>query len=572
MKRYQGTGVSGGAAVGEVYVKSAGAVVPTETAGREAERERERFLEAREQVAQELLRLCDKMKSEMGEKESAIFAAQASIARDRTLERETLRAIRQQGAGAEWAVYCASMALAQKLAATGDPLIRARADDIRDVSGRIIRTLMGIASAELAIPPGSVIVADELLPSDTAALPRDKLLGFVTSKGGFTSHVAIMARALDIPAVVGVTGIETLARNGERIALDGDSGEIVLVPDEAALTEYTLRIQKHLEQKRSVESYSRRETVTADGQRRHVEANIGGMADLDAALENGCEGVGLLRTEFLFMENTRLPSEEEQYDFYLEAARKLGDRPFIIRTLDIGGDKAMPGLHIEKEENPFLGLRAVRHSLRHRDIFIPQLRAILRAGVAGNVRVMLPMVTTLDELLLAKALIDETADALKAEGIPFAKVPVGIMVEIPAAAVMADVFAKHCDFFSIGTNDLIQYVTAADRGNSSVSHLNSMCEPAVLRLVKHVIDSAHANNISVGMCGEAAAYLPLAPLFVAMGLDAFSVNPAQVPAVRAAICGARASGRENAVGEMLGCRSATELEKALKTGIEAVLV
>jgi phosphotransferase system enzyme I (PtsI) len=294
-----------------------------------------------------------------------------------------------------------------------------------------------------------------------------------------------------------------------------------------------------------------------------VEANIGSMADLDAALTNGCEGVGLLRTEFLFMQNKKIPTEDEQYNLYHTIAEKLQHRPLIIRTLDVGGDKQIEYLHIEKEENPFLGLRAIRHSLRHRELFISQIRAILRAGCCGNVNLMLPMITSLDELLAAKKIIRDVLQSLTEERVEYAEVPVGIMIEVPAAAVMADVLAGECDFFSIGTNDLIQYTVAVDRGNNYVAYLYNVCEPAVLRHVSQVIQSAHHYGITVGMCGEAAAFLPLTPVFAAMGLDAFSVSPPVIPDVRERLCKFDTKKRTDLLAKVQAARNVAEVKELL---------
>ena len=567
MKKLKGIGVSPGVAIGRVLIKIPALAVPQKKAGAGLQAEADRFDKACTAVAGELLAIAEQMKKQTGEKEAEIFAAHSRIAQDRVLRRETLKLIDTENAAAEWALYSAAQKLTARLSAANDPLISARADDIRDVSGRMVRRLMGATQSDTEIPPGSIIVADELLPSDTATLPRDRVAGFLTEKGGFTSHVAIMARALEIPAVVGVADIRKLVANGEKLALDGETGEVALSPDSAANAEFTERLKVYARQKEIVAVYKSRPTQTLDGRSLHVEGNIGNLADLDAALANGCEGVGLFRTEFLFMENNTLPTEEEQYKVYHQAAKKLGERPLIIRTLDIGGDKPVSYLNIEKEENPFLGLRAIRHSLANKPIFMPQIRAILRAGEGGNVRMMLPMIATLAELLQAKQLVEEAMRQLAAEGIAHGAVPVGIMIEIPAAAVMADVLARHCDFFSIGTNDLIQYTVAVDRGNSEVAYLYNMYEPAVLRLIRHTIESAHAQGIPVGMCGEAAGFLPLVPVLVAMGLDAFSVNPPLVPSVRAAIHKVDTGKSKDILAQAEQFSSAEDAQKTLNNSI-----
>ena len=389
MRKYRGTGVSPGLAFGTVYVLSKQVLIPEKSRGFGAETERKRFLTVRETVAASLLVLSKSVKDEIGQNESDIFLAHSRIAFDRTLERETVRLIEQEDTTAEWALYAAAAKVCERLSAVSDPTIRGRVDDIRDVTGRMVASLMGNAEETHVISPGSILVADELLPSDTATLPKNCIVGFVTEKGGFTSHVVIMARALGIPAVVAVPGIRQLVETGDTITLDGVSGEVIVSPDENALTEFNKRKEDYLRQKELTDTYKTAETKTRDGKRLLVEANIGSLADLETALINGCEGVGLLRTEFLFMQSDKVPTEEEQFTFYSQCAQKLGNRPLIIRTLDIGGDKPVRHLSIEKEENPFLGMRAIRHSLRYTPLFVEQIRAILRAGCAGNVMLML---------------------------------------------------------------------------------------------------------------------------------------------------------------------------------------
>jgi len=566
MKQYKGTGVSPGIAIGQVHVLKKTALIPEKRTGKRPEVEMERFEEACARVADELIMLSKKVEKEAGEKEAEILVSHSRIALDRSLKRETLKLLEAESANAEWALHQAAGKIAERLAAMKDPLFSARADDIRDVSGKIMRHLMGIADETSQVPTGSVVVSELLLPSDTLTFTKGKVSGFVTAKGGFASHVAILARSLEIPAVVGISEIHELAADGEKLALDGETGEITLSPDDATIELYNKRLETYEKQKDMVAVYKKRRTETFDGKRLHVEANIGSLADIDAAIAYGCEGVGLFRTEFLFMEKDRLPTEDEQYEIYSKAAKKLGKHPLIIRTLDIGGDKPVDYLNIEKEENPFMGLRAIRYSLANKPVFIQQVRAILRASVSGNVQMMLPMITSLEELIQAKQIINETAVQLESDGIPYANVPVGIMIEVPAAAVMADVFAEYCDFFSIGTNDLIQYTAAVDRGNSSVAHLYSNSEPAVLRLVHYVIKCAREKGIRVAMCGEAAGYLPLVPVLVAMGLDAFSVSAPLIPSIRAAIHKTDTKESERLLSLVQGFTSATDAEKTLSQG------
>jgi phosphotransferase system enzyme I (PtsI) len=564
MTRYNGSGLSPGIASGNFHIYSRASTVPEQKKGMGLDAEKSRFYSDRDAVSKKLLKLYETACEETGEKEAAVFRAHSRIALDRVLERETLELLKSGDVCAEWALYGASQKINARLMALDDPVIRGRADDIRDVVDRIIRLLMGLEDTADEPESNSIIVADELLPSDTAFLSRGKINGFITEKGSFTSHVAIIARSLEIPAVAGIKNITTLVRKGGYGIIDGNTGEIIIDPDEDQLSQFRLRERKYKEHKEKLSLYRSTPTRSVDGKRFLVEANIGSLADVDDALANGCEGAGLLRTEFIFMRNNKIPTEDEQYDFYRTAAEKLQGRPLVIRTLDAGGDKQIKHLHIEKEENPFLGLRAIRHSLCHRELFTSQIRAILRAGCFGNISLMLPMIASLDELLAAKEIIQKVLLNLTEEKLEHKKVPVGIMIEVPAAAVMADVFAGECDFFSIGTNDLIQYTMAVDRGNSSVAYLYNMCEPAVLRLVAQVIQSAHRHGISAGMCGEAAAFLPLVPVFAAMGLDAFSVSPPLIPEVRERLCAFDTGTGQELLQKVLSGRSAMETEKLLR--------
>jgi phosphotransferase system enzyme I (PtsI) len=412
MLQYKGIGLSPGIAVGNIYLYSRIANVPEQKRGLGLKSEADRFHSARERISNHLLELHTQARKEARADEAAIFHAHSRIALDRVLERETLALIESFDICAEWALYNASQKIADRLSSTDDPVIRGRVDDIRDVSDRIIRLLMGVESTPIKINADSIIVADELLPSDIALFSEEKTKGFITEKGSFTSHVAIIARSFETPAVAGIKNITLQVRQGDCRIIDGTTGEIIISPDEVHLTRFKQWEAEYKRHKEELAIYRSCDTITSDGKRFLVEANIGSMAYLDAALANGCEGVGLLRTEFLFMQNKRIPTEDEQYSFYHTIAVKLQGRPLVIRTLDIGGDKQIEYLHIEKEENPFLGMRAIRYSLRYRELFISQIRAILRAGCCGNVNLMIPMITSLDELLSAKKIIRDALQSL----------------------------------------------------------------------------------------------------------------------------------------------------------------
>lgn len=498
--------------------------------------EKERLQKAMAVTKKQLENIRANLAAKAGEEEAAIFDAHLMLLEDPMLGEAILEAV-DQGTNAEAAVHDAGENFAGMFEAMEDEYMQGRAADVRDICTRWVNNLLGIETGSLGnITQPAVVFAHDLAPSDTAQMDKKMVLAFVTEIGGRTSHSAIMARSLEIPAVVGVGKLENKVKSGDTVIVDGSSGQILVNPSQAVLADYQHR-REQLEKRRALlRELKDLPAETKDGKSFELAANIGTPNDVDSALANGAQGVGLYRTEFLYMDRNDMPTEEEQYQAYRKVLAEFGDKPVIIRTLDIGGDKKLPYLKMDAELNPFLGNRAIRLCLANPEVFKIQLRAILRAGVTGNPWIMLPMVAVLDEVRRTKKLLEEVEAELEAEGVQFTrKYKLGIMIEIPAAAVQADHFAREVDFFSIGTNDLIQYTCAVDRMNEQVSYLYDPFNPAVLRLIEQVIRAGHQQGIFVGMCGEMAGEPLAAPLLVAMGLDEFSMSAPSIPQVKAII-------------------------------------
>ncbi|TCP20857.1 phosphoenolpyruvate--protein phosphotransferase [Scopulibacillus darangshiensis] len=529
-ERISGIAASSGIAIAKTFVLKNPDFVIERKNVKNTQVEIDRFQQAIDQSKAELEVIKQKAEAELGKDKADIFAAHLLVLSDPELLGAVNQKIEGETICAEAAMDDVTSMFVSMFENMDNDYMKERAADIRDVAKRVMSHLLGIQfESPAAISEEVIIVAEDLTPSDTAQLNRKFVKGFATDIGGRTSHSAIMSRSMEIPAVVGTKHITEKAEKDVMVIIDGLSGDVIIDPTEAEITEYQQKQADHQAQKAEWEKLVAESTVTKDG--RHVElaANIGNPNDVEGVLNNGGEGVGLYRTEFLYMGRDKLPTEDEQYDAYKTVLEKMGEKPVVIRTLDIGGDKELPYLDLPKEMNPFLGFRAIRLCLEQQDIFRTQLRALLRASVHGNLKIMFPMIATVDELRQAKAILQEEMDKLISEGVEVSGViEVGMMVEIPSTAVMADRFAKEVDFFSIGTNDLIQYTLAADRMNEHVSYLYQPYNPAILRLVNMVIEAAHKEGKWAGMCGEMAGDETAIPLLLALGLDEFSMSATSI--------------------------------------------
>ncbi|MCI2253275.1 phosphoenolpyruvate--protein phosphotransferase [Domibacillus indicus] len=501
----------------------------------DAAAEAERFRAALKKSEAELEVIKEKARKDLGDDKAAIFEAHLLVLNDPELTGPIEDKIKSESVNAEYALQETANMFIGMFEAMDNEYMKERAADIKDVTKRVLAALLGVdLPAPALIAEEVVVVAEDLTPSMTAQLNREFVKGFTTDIGGRTSHSAIMARSLEIPAVVGTKNATTDIQNGDMIIIDGLQGEVHINPTEEVAAEYKKRAEAYAQQKAEWAKLVNEQTVTADG--RHVElaANIGTPADLEGVKANGGEGVGLYRTEFLYMGRDNLPTEEEQFESYKAVLEGMEGKPVVVRTLDIGGDKELPYLNLPHEMNPFLGFRAIRLCLEEQDIFRTQLRALLRASIYGNLKIMFPMIATVNEFRQAKAVLLEERAKLEAEGVSVAEhIELGIMVEIPSTAVIADLFAKEVDFFSIGTNDLIQYTMAADRMNERVSYLYQPYNPSILRLVKMVIEAAHKEGKWAGMCGEMAGDETAIPLLLGLGLDEFSMSATSILKARA---------------------------------------
>ncbi len=561
--QFQGAGVSPGTAHGKIHVVRDDLddvpryrISPSQIADAIG-----RFEAALIQTRMQILEMQQRIAESIGAKDAAIFDAHLLVVEDRTLIDEVLHKLETDLCNVEWVFQEVATRYAETLSKIDDPYLRERAVDIQDVTKRVIRNLQGKAPKKfLDLTEPHILIAHNLTPSDTASMNREHVLGIATDLGSRTSHTAIMARSLNIPAIVGLHDITAKLETGQEVLLDGTDGVLIVDPAPESLAHYAQIESRRARVVAQLKELRETSSTTRDGRHIVLSANIELPEDVNAVIANGAEGIGLYRTEFLYLNRSTLPTEEEQYEIYRKVAERVRPDPLIIRTFDLGGDKLAPGtVDITDELNPFLGWRAIRFCLENVDIFKTQLRAILRASAVGNVKIMFPMISGLDELRGAIAVLAECKKELSSSKIEIGKeIEVGAMIEIPSAAISADVLAREADFFSIGTNDLIQYALAVDRVNEKIAHLYEPTHPAVLRLLKMIADAAHANNIWVGVCGEMAGDVALIPLLLGLGMDELSAGPSLVPRVKRAV-------QSLAIPE---CRELVEVALTLDTGSE----
>jgi phosphoenolpyruvate-protein phosphotransferase (PTS system enzyme I) len=563
-KLFRGIAVSAGICRGKILVldRAQHVIIKRRLADAETTLEVGRFEKALVQTRQQISEVQRKLVENMGAKEGDVFEAHLLMLEDRMLVDEVIRTIREQNVNAESAFHEVAERYAAALAAVDDEYLRERAADMRDLTSRVLDNLLQVKSqVDLRkINEPCILVGHDLSPSTTAQLDKKMVLGFATDIGGKTSHTAIIARSLGIPAVVGLKTASDDFETGDYALLDGYNGTVIVNPTDQTLFEYgqLSRIKASLEEK--LLEIQKQPAVTLDGKFIHLSANIEDQNDVEAVIANGAEGVGLFRTEFLFISRESLPSEDDQYKVYHQVAAALNPHPVIIRTLDLGGDKFASHLQLAQEMNPFLGWRAIRFCLAQPELFRTQLRAILRASAEGNVKLMYPMISGLDELNQANALVEKCKTELRAEKIPFdEKLDLGAMVEIPSAALIAETLAKRLKFFSVGSNDLIQYTLAADRTNEKVSHLYEPTHPAILRLIKMTVDAAHQQGVWVGVCGEIAGDPVLAPLLIGLGVDELSAAPPVVPQVKYIVRRLKLTEAQELAAFALQCESPTEI-------------
>ena len=570
----QGIAASDGIAIAKVYTLTEPDLTVTKVTVEDSEKEVSRLDDALAASIKDVELIKETALKNLGEEEAQVFDAHLMVLSDPELIGQVKDSITSNKVNAESALKEVTDMFISIFAGMEDnPYMQERAADIRDVSKRVLAHFLGVKIPSPAtIKDEVIIVAADLTPSDTAQLNRQYVKAFVTDIGGRTSHSAIMARSLEIPAIVGTKEVTSIAKDGDIIIVDGLSGDVFLNPSEEVIAEYRAKAEAFAAQQAEWEKLKDSKTYTKDGHQVELAANIGTPKDLEGVVNNGAEGVGLYRTEFLYMDSHEMPTEEDQFEAYKAVLEGMNGKPVVVRTMDIGGDKELPYLPLPHEMNPFLGYRAIRISLNEPEMFRTQLRALLRASVYGKLRIMFPMIATLNDFRGAKALLEEEKAKLIAEGVAVSDdIQVGIMIEIPAAAVLAHQFAKEVDFFSIGTNDLIQYTMAADRMNERVSYLYQPYNPSILTLIKHVIDSAHKEGKWAGMCGEMAGDQTAVPLLVGLGLDEFSMSASSVLKTRSLIAKLTLSDMQALADKAINeCATVQEVEALVEEAVSKI--
>lgn len=558
-----GKGISEGIGLGKAVILKENGIKIEKQKIEDISAEKQQIYDAVKEVESEI----EKLIQNIDGAEKEIMQAYLMILQDPSLIQETIKIIEQEKCNSAYAVENGLNQIIKTFEKMDDPYMAARSRDIEDMKKRILEKLLKIEEIDLSkLPENTILVAKELSTSDTAKMNLKNISGIITEIGGVNSHMAIIARTNEIPTIVGIKHIFENIKENDFIALNGATGEIFLNPTQEKIEELTKNQENIKQEKQELEKYKNEKAITKDGHQVELLANIGGPQDIQIVIDNTAEGVGLLRSEFLYMDAKDFPSEEEQFEAYKKIAESLENKRLVIRTLDIGGDKDLKYMKLPKEENPFLGYRAIRIYLDNVDLFKVQLRAILRASSYGNVAIMLPMISSIEELRKSKEIIEEVKQELKEKNIKFNEnIEVGIMVEIPSSAVLAEEFAKECDFFSIGTNDLIQYTIAVERGNEKLANLYSHFNPAVIRLIKSAIDGAHKNGILCGMCGEAAGDVKFIPLLVGLGLDEFSMNANKILKARKLITDLDFEECKELANRVLRLDSTEDVKKILDT-------
>ncbi|AKT47973.1 phosphoenolpyruvate-protein phosphotransferase [Olsenella sp. oral taxon 807] len=562
---FKGVNASDGFGIGVAQVAVAPDVSFTPVAPEDPEKEKQRYEAALEKFVAQTNAQIERMKVSVGEEAALIMGAHIEFAEDEGIH-DTVNSSIDAGMCAEQAVSEAYNTYYTMFSQMDDELFRERATDVADVKTGLLADLLGKEVVDLStLPENSIIVVKELTPSMTADIDKENVAGIVTETGGRTSHSAIIARALEIPAVLSVEDATEHIKTGDMVIVDGSAGDVLVQPSKEDLEAYRAKAKAYADDKAALETYRGKKTITADGETKLLVANIGNPDDANAAAEHDAEGIGLFRSEFLFMDAKELPSEDEQFAAYQKVALRMKGRPIIIRTLDVGGDKEIPYMNLQKEDNPFMGFRAIRYCLNNPDQYKVQLTALLRASAFGDIKIMLPLVTALDEVRKARSLVEECKKELDERGVSYdPDIEVGTMIETPAASLIADNLAEVCDFFSIGTNDLIGYTMCADRGNDRVAYLYEVYQPAVLRSLKRIISEGNKRGIMVGMCGEAAADPLLIPVLISFGLGEFSVSAPSILRTRRIISQWTKEEADVLTEKVLTLKTAAEVKAALQ--------